>query len=175
MNNEFANRLKKIRKVLGLDQKPFCEEIGITQSNYSQIETGRTKISIDFIKKIVETYNVNPYFLLFGEGKAIDDLRRLSNTDNEEIHENTDNKYKIIENKADLFDFWWSTIDMMIDMSAKEEVPLNEELLKGIRERILSTVSGHNVMLKYMPKFMFKKYRKSKQFLIKKDEDENDN
>ena len=67
-------RLKQIRKELGLNQKSFCENLGISQVTYSTYETGRIKPRESVIKAICSVYNVNEEWLKTGNGDMfIDD------------------------------------------------------------------------------------------------------
>lgn len=63
-----GRRIKSIRKVLDITQRAFCDKIGVVSSSYySAIETGKTKPGYDFLHKLGMHYNVNPFYLLFGE------------------------------------------------------------------------------------------------------------
>lgn len=62
-------RLKKIRKAVGLTQKDFAKNLGITQTAYSMIETGKRPLAEPYIKVICSVFNVNENWLLTGEGE----------------------------------------------------------------------------------------------------------
>ena len=61
---EIFERLKYIRKTLNLTQKNFAKEIGMSQSGYSQIETGDK-----LIKPICLAFNIDENWLRTGEGE----------------------------------------------------------------------------------------------------------
>lgn len=61
-------RLKRLRKLLGLNQEEFAEKIGIRQSSYSSIEKGRRSLADRYIKSICMAYDVNEQWLRTGEG-----------------------------------------------------------------------------------------------------------
>ncbi len=62
-------RLKEIRKVLGLNQKQFCEKLGITPVTYSTYETGKIKPRDSVIKAICSIYSINETWLKTGKGE----------------------------------------------------------------------------------------------------------
>jgi transcriptional regulator with XRE-family HTH domain len=69
-----AQRIKIIRKELGLNQTEFAQKIGITQTSLSQIEGEKNGISYDVYKAIVNEFNVDPTWLMDGLGEMFSDL-----------------------------------------------------------------------------------------------------
>lgn len=63
-----AQRIKNLRKELGLNQTEFAQKIGITQTSLSQIEGEKNGISYDVYKAIVNEFKVNPVWLMDGIG-----------------------------------------------------------------------------------------------------------
>lgn len=63
-----AQRIKNLRKELGLNQTEFATRIGITQTSLSQLEGEKNGISYDVFKSIVTEFNVNPVWLMDGIG-----------------------------------------------------------------------------------------------------------
>jgi transcriptional regulator with XRE-family HTH domain len=70
-NEEFdkPDRLRLLRKKLGLNQGEFALKLGITQTALSMIEIGRSKLTEKNIKLISVTFNVNENWLRTGEGE----------------------------------------------------------------------------------------------------------
>lgn len=62
------DRIKKIRKTLGLSGEKFGENIGLKRSSISQLETGINNPTDQVIKSIYLAYNVNENWLRTGEG-----------------------------------------------------------------------------------------------------------
>lgn len=62
-------RLKQLRKFLKLSQKSLAQELGITQTAYSMIETGINPLPDRYIKVICSLYSVNEAWLRTGEGE----------------------------------------------------------------------------------------------------------
>jgi transcriptional regulator with XRE-family HTH domain len=63
-----AQRIKNLRKELGLNQTEFATRIGITQTSLSQLEGEKNGISYDVFRAIVSEFNVNPVWLMDGIG-----------------------------------------------------------------------------------------------------------
>ena len=67
--NDIASRVTEIRKVLKLKQKDFAARLGISGPSISEIEKGKYKPNFDFLYNASREFNVNLYYLLFGEGE----------------------------------------------------------------------------------------------------------
>lgn len=61
-------RLKKLRKDLGLSQANFAEKVGMKQGSYSDVERGKYAVSAGIILALQETFKVNPAWIRTGEG-----------------------------------------------------------------------------------------------------------
>lgn len=61
---EFAERLKKYRKLSGTSQKELAEAVGVLQKDISRWENGTYKPGIDYLAKICITLNVSADILL---------------------------------------------------------------------------------------------------------------
>ncbi len=59
------NRIKEIREDKELTQMQIAKAIGITQRNYSYIETGKTMLTEDILIKLAKYYNVSIDYLLY--------------------------------------------------------------------------------------------------------------
>lgn len=56
-------RLKELRLKELKTQKQLAEELGITQFNYCNYETGKTEPNIDLLRKLADYYNVSLDYL----------------------------------------------------------------------------------------------------------------
>ncbi|WP_291492576.1 S24 family peptidase [Desulfurella sp.] len=65
-----GSRLKSLRKDLGFTQKQLGESLGVTQGFYGGIEKSRYSIPLEVLLKLKEIYNVNPNWVLTGEGST---------------------------------------------------------------------------------------------------------
>jgi len=66
--DDFAGRVKAIRKEVKLLQEEFCKKLNISSTQLSKIENGKTKPGHGFYFNIVKEFDVNLDYLLFGEG-----------------------------------------------------------------------------------------------------------
>lgn len=66
---EFAYRLKKVMTYYNESAASFSEKIGVQRSSISHILSGRNKPSLEFIMKVLSSYDeVDLYWLLNGKG-----------------------------------------------------------------------------------------------------------
>ena len=63
------DRIRAIRKKLGLKQGDFAKQIGLTQTSLSMLEMGNNAITEKNVKLICVTFNVNEQWLRTGEGQ----------------------------------------------------------------------------------------------------------
>lgn len=63
------DRIKVLRKHLGLNQTNFGEKVGIAQGHMTNIETGRREVTEKTLKVICATFNVSEEWLRTGEGE----------------------------------------------------------------------------------------------------------
>lgn len=59
----FSNKLKEIRETLGMSTDVFAREAKIDITHYTRAEEGATLPDYLFLKKLIHTYRVNPYYL----------------------------------------------------------------------------------------------------------------
>ena len=64
----FAERIKQIRKILGMTQKEFSIEIDIPERTVATYETGREP-SMLFLARLCGKYNINANWFVTGEGE----------------------------------------------------------------------------------------------------------
>lgn len=76
---EIGQKIKTIRFFLGLTQKELAERLKMKQSQVSKIESSDQEITIDALKKVIKTFNIDPNWFLFDEGKKPDFLEKLPN------------------------------------------------------------------------------------------------
>lgn len=62
------NKIKELRKTLGLTQKEFATRIGIKDALVSRVENGTAPLSEQNRKAIIREFHVNPKWLDTGEG-----------------------------------------------------------------------------------------------------------
>jgi transcriptional regulator with XRE-family HTH domain len=67
--SSIRERIKAVRKALGICQRDFCKGIFLSQSFYGQIETGRRTPNERVYELICNKYKVNKDWLLTGKGE----------------------------------------------------------------------------------------------------------
>jgi len=91
------DRLKDLRKELGLNQEEMAQVLGLKQGSYSDIERGRVGVS-GILTKLIKLYKINPVWLIEGEGeKTLDASERIFNhtiLTNEDEIESDEYEYK---------------------------------------------------------------------------------
>ena len=66
------DRIQLILKSKNLSPSQFADEIQVQRSSISHILSGRNKPSLDFVMKILSTYQeVNSDWLIFGKGQMV--------------------------------------------------------------------------------------------------------
>lgn len=79
------NRIKLLRKTLGLSQKDFGKKIGIGDTAVSKLEKGERNPSEQTLKSICREFNVDYFWL--SEGADVDMFRKMPNTLLEKLSE----------------------------------------------------------------------------------------
>lgn len=67
----FAQRVLDVRHRLRLNQKTMADKMGLSDSFLSQVEAAKSKPGYVFFKGMYEKFNVNPIFLLTGQGEMV--------------------------------------------------------------------------------------------------------
>lgn len=66
---EINDRIKQVRKTLGLSQAKFAQAISISNGYIASIELGNRKVNDRIARLICSTYNVNESWLKSGVGE----------------------------------------------------------------------------------------------------------
>ena len=69
-----GERIKDVRKNLGLTLEKFGEKIGVKKNAISAVENNRNSLSEQMAKSICREYNVNETWLRTGEGEMFNEL-----------------------------------------------------------------------------------------------------
>lgn len=69
-----GERVKEVRKALGLTLDKFGEKVGVKKQTVSRIENGVNNVTDQMVLSICREFNVNYDFLTNGEGEMFDDL-----------------------------------------------------------------------------------------------------
>lgn len=69
-------RIKCLRKALGLTQSEFGERLNLSSNYISLVESGRNPVSDKLIFNILKTYHANESWLRTGEGEMFEPIER---------------------------------------------------------------------------------------------------
>ena len=78
---DIGMRLQFLRKKLGIMQKDFAEELGISGGSLSEIEAGNTKPMFEVCYILSKKYRVGMSYLLFGLGEMFITVESESSSD----------------------------------------------------------------------------------------------
>ena len=62
--SEFSERLREVRKDVGMSQSEVASEIGVTKSAYSNYEQGIREPSLKVLKAICDSFDVSSDYLI---------------------------------------------------------------------------------------------------------------
>lgn len=117
-------RIKEIRKDLGMTLEKFGEPIGLKKSALSLLESGRNALTDRTIKDICRVYNVNEEWLRTGEGEMYLPLDREEEiaklTVGLFLEESDSFKNRFISMLARMTDDEWALLESMVDKLKKE-------------------------------------------------------
>ena len=68
-----GERIREVRKTLGLTLEKFGEKIGMKKNSVSQIENGKNSVTEQVVKSICREFNVDYIWLTTGDGEMFID------------------------------------------------------------------------------------------------------
>lgn len=121
-----GERLKTVRKELGLSQEEFAKGLDLSRSRIGHIEKDERTLTDRVLNAMTREYAINKDYILTGEGEMFIDLDKSSEIINyiRELCEND-------QEKADLV---IETYKMFIDLSTKDKKIINA-LVKSLVEK----------------------------------------
>lgn len=110
------NRIKALRKALGLTQQEFADSIGSVQNTITGYETGRRVPSNQVITLIVREFNVNETWLRTGVGEMFTPVtpdEEIAQFAAEVIREEGSFKQRFVSMLARLNEEEWAVLERM--------------------------------------------------------------
>lgn len=107
-------RVKELRKALGLSGEKFGENIGLNRAAISKIENGAVGVSESNVKLICLTYNVNEDWLRTGEGEMFNQSENEFLSDLKKQYNLTDFQINLIKTYLELDNKDKASIDKFI-------------------------------------------------------------
>lgn len=113
-------RLKKIRQALNLSQEALAESLNLSRAGIAAVEADKNKFSQDVLYKLVENFDINLNFLVYGIGNM------FNNT--------CENTHVLIKNEKALLNLknWGKRLGQIL--SENEETPYAFSKRTGIKE-----------------------------------------
>lgn len=142
MNSESEN-LKNFRQAVGLSQKEFAEKLGFKQAYISDIENGRSSLSIQSLRKLYDQFGYSPLFHLTGQGQMIIKTKYLPYDGSQNIAQEPGEIYnqKGIKKKNDFSDILLAEIE---ELKAKNLLLLEE--ISSLKNKIIKLLDDKNVI-----------------------------
>jgi len=75
-NRLVGERIKAIRKALGITQKEFGDAIGVNDTLIAHIEKGKKRITISTLVVACRRFNISADYVLFGDGNPEKPLKQ---------------------------------------------------------------------------------------------------
>ena len=107
-------RVKELRKALGLSGEKFGENIGLNRAAISKIENGAVGVSESNVKLICLTYNVNEDWLRTGNGEMFNQSENEFLPDLKKQYNLTDFQINLIKTYLELDNKDKASIDKFI-------------------------------------------------------------
>ena len=118
-------RIKALRKELGLSQDVFAEKLGLTKNYISLVENGNRNLSEQSIKVLCTMFNVNEEWLRTGNGEMMSPVSKdeeISKLLGEAIRTNeSDFRRRLISALARLDDKGWNELEKLIDLISENK------------------------------------------------------
>lgn len=110
-----GERIKEVRKSLGLTLEKFGEKIGVTKVAISNLENGHRNLTEQMTKSICREFNVSDEWLRTGEGKMFLPVNRKTKIEkltNQLLSEESDSfKNRLVSVLADLNENEWEFLE----------------------------------------------------------------
>lgn len=124
-NSNMSERLKILRKELGMTQQEFASRLNLSRNFINQVENRSKNISIRTISDICTAFSINEYWLRTGTGEMF-----THQTDDEQLtsfivkilaNKSTSFKRKFISMLSALDESDWDVLEKMVTLLKKED------------------------------------------------------
>lgn len=118
-------RIKELRKVLGLSREEFANKLGLkSRGKIENIELGRTSPDEPFLDLICKTYNISPEWLHSGQGEMFIELSKDEQIEDfiGDLLSNEEDSFKrrLISGLAALDENGWNVLENFLDSIQKK-------------------------------------------------------
>jgi len=120
-----GERLKELRKALGLTLESFGERVGVGKSSISRLENGTNNLTDQMILAICREFNVNEEWLRYGKGEMylkLDREEEIAKLTKELLLEEEDSfKNKLVSALANLSKEQWEVLSSIAEQLVKKD------------------------------------------------------
>lgn len=127
-------RLKELRKKLGLTQQEFANKVGISRNNIAKYEVGINEPSTAVISLLCKTFHVSEEWLRNGVGEMFTDSSRVDRIKDfvNSLSEEDSFKVKLISMLSRMNEDEWLLLEKMVKrMMAENGIDLDEPAAPG--------------------------------------------
>ena len=118
-------RLRKLRKTLGLTQQEFADRLKVPRNTIGGYEVGKSNPSDAAVNNICNTFNVNEHWLRTGEGEMFIELTKeeeIASFIGEVLRDEDDSfKKRLISGLAALDETGWEVLENFLNSIQKKE------------------------------------------------------
>lgn len=142
---EIGNRLLQIRTYLDLKQHEMADRIGISRTSYVEYEngTGKGNVSKKSVEKIKQALNINPDWLLLGEGE----MKLLKEYVQKDIEPNFDEDKKEYSTTNEISELIKMNRDLVTQVSDLIKMQLlNAETINNLSKRHVKSRKAEEMM-----------------------------
>lgn len=117
-------RLRKLRKTLGLTQQEFADRLKVPRNTIGGYEVGKSNPSDAAVNNICNTFNVNEHWLRTGEGEMFIELTKeeeIATFIGEVLRDEDDSfKKRLISGLAALDETGWEVLENFLNSIQKK-------------------------------------------------------
>lgn len=149
-------RVKELRKALGLTLQKFGDRVGMKRNSLSQVENGTNGVSNQLFSAIVREFNVNEQWLRTGEGEmfaAASTHDQVEHIVQQALKGNDEFRIQVFTALGEMTDEEWDMVKRFVEKlrpdpqppverSIYDEVPDTQEELDALRTDL---TDGSNV------------------------------
>lgn len=125
VNKKLNERLRKLRKTLGLTQQEFADRLKVPRNTIGGYEVGKSNPSDAAVNNICNTFNVNEHWLRTGEGEMFIELTKeeeIASFIGEVLRDEDDSfKKRLISGLAALDETGWEVLENFLNSIQKKE------------------------------------------------------
>lgn len=115
-------RIRKLRKSLGMTQQEFADKLGVKPNTLSQYETGRNAPTPAVLQLMCRVFDVNENWLRTGEGEMFTEKSRQQEIEKflSDVANGSDFKRRLVLLLAQMTEDEWALMERMLRKISEE-------------------------------------------------------